>query len=96
MQLVETPETEAGAVSGNTGGRRRSDGAGARNRTETGGLGGDANGTYGESSRPHVYGILDSGDCGGNGENCGKVKINDTVKVYAYGGAGRRICLNWK
>ena len=98
MQLVETPETEAGAVSGNTGGRRRSDGAGARNRTEIGGYGGNANKTvFGDdSTRPHFYGVLDSGDYGKDGESCGIVKIKNDIKVYTYGGAGRRFGFDWK
>ena len=80
-------EMVVGAVSGNTGGRRRSDGAGARNRTETGGEGGNANTSFIRNGTVWLYGIGDSGDCGGDAESCGKVTINNNICVYAYGGA---------
>ena len=77
-----------GAVTGNTGGRRRTDGAGARNRTVIGGIGGDANKHFGGSIVKNSYGFGESASCGGDGENCGIVMINDGVKIFAYGGAG--------
>lgn len=53
-----------------------------------GGTGGNANTSFGGGRTNDKYGIRQSGDYGGNGQNCGLVKINDKVKVYAYGGAG--------
>ena len=77
------------------GGRRRSDGAGARNRTEIGGKGGNANSMQGPYEiYPDKNNIDDpninksQGYDGEDGEDCGIVKINNEVKVYAYGGAG--------
>ena len=82
-----------GAVSGNTGGRRRSDGAGARNRTEIGGNGGNANSFYSSVVGSQVVQndedhINRSGKNGGAGENCGIVNIKGKVILYAYGGKG--------
>ena len=37
---------------------------------------------------PYTYGVKDSGSCGSDGENCGKVNIYDSVRIYSYGGAG--------
>ena len=83
------------------GGRWRSDGAGARNRTETGGRGGNANSTQTaylghnmefvntlskDGSNPNNN--TNSSFDGGNGENCGIVNIENDVKIYAYGGSG--------
>lgn len=75
-----------GAVTDNTGGRWRSDGAGARDWTEIGGKGGNANVSYGYKGYAMVAGAENSGENGGNGENCGIVSIYDTLKVFAFGG----------
>ena len=68
----------------------------SRNRTETGGKGGNANST--QIGRLGIYSDKDNDDNpltntntgwdGENGEDCGIVKINNDVKVYAYGGSG--------
>lgn len=88
-----------GAKTGNTGGGGGG-GAGA-GIGGNGGNGGAANKTFRESEDlsasvtdwtkhlPYRYGTFDSGACGGDGENCGSVNINDSITVYAYGGAGR-------
>ena len=83
------------------GGRWRADGAGARNRTETGGKGGNANSTEIQNKghnmefveTPHIDGSnpnnnTNCGFDGEKGENCGKINIFEDIKVYAYGGNG--------
>ena len=70
-----------GTGDSNTGGRWRSDGAGARDRTEIGGKGGNANHEISNE-------IEGSGYDGQEGENCGIVNIYNNVTVKAYGGGG--------
>lgn len=54
-----------------------------------GGNGGESNSTCGVNST-NVYGraYTDGGHDGYSGEDCGYVNIYNSVKVYAYGGAG--------
>ena len=49
-----------------------------------GGYGGDANST----EKPGSYYLSNCGKDGGAGENCGIVKVHNSVIVYSYGGAG--------
>lgn len=66
------------------------------NRSEIGGKGGNANST--ETGGLGIFSDKDnddnpvtntnSGFDGENGENCGKVSINDDIKVFSYGGRG--------